>query len=119
MLDIMFHLVRRGRENLREQTKDTFAIAVDSQNRIYVYQAVDELDKDHRENDDPQNSTTDGRMYEQPGPLCPVKTFELYLSKLHPELKFLWQRPKKQFKQRMTTAGTVTFRLERIPLAIS
>lgn len=94
MFDIMFHLVRRGRENLREQTKDTFAVAVDSQNRRYVYQAVDELDKNHRENDDPQDSTTDGRMYEQPGALCPVKSFELYLSKLHPELKCLWQRPK-------------------------
>ena len=91
----MFHLVRRGRENLREHTKDTLAIAVDSQNRRYDYQlAVNELDKNHRENDDTQDSTTDGRMYEQPGPLCPVKTFELYLSKLHPELKFLWQRPK-------------------------
>jgi hypothetical protein len=94
MFDIMFHLVRRGRENLREQTKDTFAVAVDSQNRRYVYQAVDELDKNHRENDDPQDSTTDGRMYEQPGSLCPVKSFELYLSKLHSELKCLWQRPK-------------------------
>ena len=94
MFDIMFHLVRRGRENLREQTKETFAIAVDSQNRRYVYQAVDELDKNHRENDDPHDSTKDGRMYEQAGPLCPVKTFELYLSKLNPELKFLWQRPK-------------------------
>ena len=94
MFDIMFHLVRRGRENLQEQTKDTFAIVVDLQNRIYVYQAVDELDKNHRENDDPQDSTTDERMYEQPGPLCPVKMFELYLSKLHLELKFLWQRPK-------------------------
>ena len=57
MFDIMFHLVRRGRENLREQTKDTFAVAVDSQNRRYVYQAVDELDKNHRENDDPQWKT--------------------------------------------------------------
>ena len=94
MFDIMFRFVRRRRENLRQQTNDTFGIAVDSQNRRYVYQAVGELDINHRENDDPQDSTTDGRMYEQPGPLCPVKTFELYLSKLNPELKFLWQRLK-------------------------
>ena len=82
----MFHLVRRGRENLREQTKDTFPIAVDSQNRRYVYQEIDVLDINHRENDDPQDSTTDGTMYEQPGLFCPVKTFDLYLSKLHPGL---------------------------------
>ena len=92
--DIMFHLVRRGRENLRQQTKSTFAFATDSQQRKYVYQAVDELDKNHRENDDPRDSTTDGRMYERPGPLCPVKSFEKYLSKLHPQQQSLWQRPK-------------------------
>ena len=94
MFDIMFFLVRRGRENLREQTKNSFAIAVDAQNRRYIHQAMDELDKNHRENDDPFDATTDGRVYEKPGPLCPVKSFELYLSKLHPDLEFLWQRPK-------------------------
>ena len=55
---------------------------------------MDELDKNHRENDDPFDATTDGRVYEKPGPLCPVKSFELYLSKLHTDLVFLWQRPK-------------------------
>ena len=94
MFDIMFFLVRRGRESLREQTKNSFAIAVDAQNRRYIHQALDELDKNHRENDDPFDATTDGRVYEKPGPLCPVKLFELYLSKLHPDLEFLWQRPK-------------------------
>ena len=94
LFDILFHLVRRGRENLRQQSKDSFKVAIDSQNRKYVYQAIDELDKNHREKDDPSDSTTDGRMYEQPGELCPVKSFQLYLSKLHPELDSLWQRPK-------------------------
>ena len=94
LFDIMFHLVRRGRENLRQQTKSTFAFATDSQQRKYVYQAVDELDKNHRENDDPRDSATDGRMHERPGPLCPVKSFENYLSKLHPQQQSLWRRPK-------------------------
>ena len=26
--------------------------------------------------------------------VCPVRVFELYLSKLHPSLNLLWQRPK-------------------------
>ena len=60
----------------------------------YVYEAVDELDKNHRENDDPQDSTTDGKMYEKTGSLHPVKTFELYLLKLHSELNVLYKRPK-------------------------
>ena len=33
-------------------------------------------------------------MYEQDGPFCPVKAFELYLAKLNPELSCLWQKPK-------------------------
>ena len=34
-------------------------------------------------------------MYERPeSPYCPVKTFELYLSKLNPVLSCLWQRPR-------------------------
>lgn len=94
LFDVLFYLVRRGRENLREQTKETFAFGVDSQQRRFVYQAIDELDKNHRETDKSSVSTTDGRMYEQPGPLCPVRSFEKYLSKLHPELQALWQRPK-------------------------
>ena len=97
LFDIIFFLVRRGRENLRQQTNQTFAspIAVDSCQRKYVYQAVDELDNNHGESDDPQDSVTDARMYEQPGnTLCPVRCFELYLSKLYPGLNSLRQRPK-------------------------
>ena len=94
LFDIIFFLVRRGRENLRQQTKQTFAIAVESTQRKYVYQAVDELDKNHRGSDNQQDSVTDPRMYEQPGNLlCPVCCFELYLSKLNPGLNSLWQRP--------------------------
>ena len=28
--------------------------------------------------------------------ICPVKLFELYISKLHPEVDYLWQRPKQK-----------------------
>ena len=43
----------------------------------------------------PDDSPGEGRMYERPNsPYCPVKTFELYLSKLNPSLSCLWQRPK-------------------------
>ena len=95
LFDIVFFLVRRGRENLREHTKSTFAVAVDSQSRKYVYQKEDELDKNHRADDSPYDTSCDGRMYEKPeSALCPVKCFELYLSKLNPDIECLWQRPK-------------------------
>jgi hypothetical protein len=47
--------------------RETFRIAKDHKNREYVYQHVDELDKHHRENADPNRSGTDGRMYSVPG----------------------------------------------------
>ena len=92
--NIMFYLIRRGRENLRLLTKQSFAIKTDATARKFVYQSADELDKNHRGNDNADDSTGEGRMYEQDGPFCPVKAFELYLAKLNPELSCLWQKPK-------------------------
>ena len=85
----MFYLIRRGRENLRLLTKQSFATKTDATGRKFVYQATDELDKNHRGNDNADDSTGEGLMYEQDGPLCPVKAFELYLAKLNPELSCL------------------------------
>lgn len=65
--DVMFFLCRRGRENLREMKKDTFKFAKDSNERMYLYQARDELDKNHRVHTDPHDSNTEARMYEIPG----------------------------------------------------
>ena len=88
--NIMYQLIRRGRENLRLHTKQSFAVRVDATGRKYVYQELDELDKNHRQNDDPLDSSGDGRMYENADnpKVCPVRAFELYLSKLHPPLNF-------------------------------
>ena len=111
LFNIIFFLVRRGRENLCQQTKQTFAIAVDSTQRKYVYQAVDKLDKNHRGSDNQQDSVTDARMYEQPGNLlCPVRCFELCLSKLNPGLDSLWQRPKQM------TRGDKNIWYDKVPV---
>ena len=48
-------------------------------------------------------------MYERPESLyCPVKFFKLYLSKLHPALSGLWQRPQatEHFSRGKNTLGT-------------
>ena len=51
----------------------------DATGKKYVYQALDELDKNHRGKDQPDDSPGEGRMYERPNsPYCPVKTFELF-----------------------------------------
>ena len=46
--DLMFYLCRRGRENQRQMTKSTFAVSKDSHGLEFVYQSVDEADKNHR-----------------------------------------------------------------------
>ena len=54
-----------------------------------------DLAKNHRANDRESISSV---MPEFPGsPYCPVKSFEMYISKLHPLCTSLWQRPKESF----------------------
>ena len=67
----------------------------DATGKKYVYQALDNLDKNHRKKDQPDDSPGEGRVYKRAkSPYCPVKTFELYLSKLNrSSLSCLWQRP--------------------------
>ena len=98
--NIMFCLlILRGKENLRLLTKQSFAIKTDATGRKLVYQAADELDKNHRGNDNADDPTSKERIYQ--GPFCPVKAFELYLSKLNRELQYhacLWQKPKSNIR---------------------
>ena len=117
----LVHLIRRGRKTLLLLTKpcrlmqlvrstyittsfpgfclsrptELWAGRREPWERGCVYQALDELDKNHRGKYRPDDSPGEGRMYERPkSPYCPVKTFELYLSKLNPSLSCLWQRPR-------------------------
>ena len=62
---IIYFFCRRGRENLYDMKTDTFAIGTDPDGRQFIYQAVDEMDKNHRyDNIEPAN---EGRIYEQTG----------------------------------------------------
>ncbi|CAC5389215.1 KCTD1_15 [Mytilus coruscus] len=81
--ELMLFLCRRGQENLRTMTKDTFRTKKDASGLKYVYQNKDELDKIHRTNTDPFDSVTEGRMYEKKGDLkYPAASVEKYVSKL-------------------------------------
>lgn len=63
---VLLYMCRRGRENLRSMTRDTFSIATDPYDgREYIYQAVDEADKNHSHKD--TTKSNDGRIYEVPG----------------------------------------------------
>ena len=62
--------------------------------KIY-YEVEDEADKNHDAHDNSFDTIGEGTLAEVPGhPLCPVKTFQDYISKLHPDEKSLWQRPR-------------------------
>ena len=62
----MFHLFRRGRETLRLLMKKLFPAHVDSAGAKSVPHIVNELDKNHRVNDQADDSPGERRMYERP-----------------------------------------------------
>ena len=65
LFNIIFYMGRRGRENLRFMTKDTFAIEKDPTGLRYIYQKTDETDKNHDEND--TEMSNQARIYEVVG----------------------------------------------------
>ena len=89
--EIMLFLCRRGRENLRALTKDSLAVKIDGNGVEYIEKVVDELSKNHRENDVDQEG---GVIYATGGKKCPVASFKLYIQKLNPKLNAFFQRPK-------------------------
>jgi hypothetical protein len=57
-----------------------------------VVKTKDELTKNHRVDD--ALAEEGGMMISNGGPLCPMYSFEKYLSHLNPLNEFLFQRPK-------------------------
>jgi hypothetical protein len=85
-------------ENFRAMTKDTFHLKQDPQTHLfYVIRAQDEQSKNHKESDRP---IVTGIMPELPHDykMCPVRSYQEYLSKLHPDCNDLWQQPNDKVK---------------------
>ena len=90
----MLCFCRRGRQNLRRLIrKSDFVVKTESTGAKFVSKVVDELTKNHREDDEAEEG---GIMCAVGGPFCPVASFEKYLHHLNPENQFLFQRPKKK-----------------------
>ncbi len=90
--DIRFYFFRRGAENMHKMTKSTFEVKTNANGERYICKVVDELNKNHKEN---CRESYSGYMPESPGSSnCPVASFLLYISHLHPECDALWCRPK-------------------------
>ena len=90
--DIMLHLCRRGRENLRELKTSSFMVKKLPDGVEYVTQVTDELTKNHRENDEAEDG---GMMLATGTENCPVEAFKLYKSKLNDKLDVFFQKPKR------------------------
>ena len=65
MFMLMYFTCCRGRENLYEMTPETYQVYRDPDGCKYVAQAVDEMDKNHKE--DCTDFANKAKMYETPG----------------------------------------------------
>ena len=78
--EIMLCFCRRGRQNLRRLRKSDFVVKTDSTGTKFVSKVVDELTKNHREDDEAEEG---GIVCAVEGPFCPVASFEKYLHQLN------------------------------------
>ena len=65
LFNIMYYLCRRGQENLYSMTKNWFDVITEPSGDTYVMQVMDEVDKNHSEED--TQLTNQGQMYAVPG----------------------------------------------------
>lgn len=79
--EITYYLCRKGgRDIFRQLTPSDFRVEEDSHGR-FVYKV-------------PRDGSAAPRMYSTGGAICPVASFEKYVSLLNPECPFFFQQPK-------------------------
>jgi hypothetical protein len=87
---IHFHTAMRGRENLHDLKKSD--ILFEQVKGKSIVRLKDKLTKNHRNDTAASNG---GVIFAIVDEKCPVKLVQLYISKLHADNEFLWQRPSK------------------------
>ena len=100
--DIRYYFCRRGGENIHSMTKETFELSFDVDTKIaFLKKKKDEMTKNHKECN---SEVITGFMPQILDPLtglphkmCPIRSYELYISKSNPDLNSLWQQPLKKF----------------------
>ncbi|KAJ4946437.1 hypothetical protein JOQ06_024104 [Pogonophryne albipinna] len=97
--DTQLHFGRRGKEGLRKLTPQSFVVKRDSAGTKYVTMAFNEETKNHKCHNDRERQNMRGAMFEEPGnALCPVASFEAYLSTLPESAKAFYHHPRKSVK---------------------
>ena len=92
--NIMYFLIRRGRENMRKMDRNSFSVSQDASGKKFIFQNNGELDKNHGIGDNNNDTTGEGRIYETKTAKCPVAMFLHYISLLNPNQEALWQKPR-------------------------
>jgi len=86
--EITLHFCHKGSESQEKLLKTSFEIYRDASGRAYVSRG-----RPHQRS---SGEIDDVRMYETGGDLCPVKSYQLYLMKLHPLQPRLFQQPRRK-----------------------
>jgi len=86
--EITLHFCHKGSESQEKLLKTSFEIYRDASGRAYVARG--------RPHQGRNGEIDDVRMYETGGDLCPVKSYQLYLMKLHPLQPRLFQQPRRK-----------------------
>ena len=108
----MLFYCNRGRENLRELKKTDFTFHGSGDNKYIALR--DHSTKNHRGDSKDDNESQGERLYVMPSnPLCPVKSFVKYLSVLHPDCDYFWQRPKPIEEKKLLISGLIRLLLEK------
>lgn len=96
MFNCLYHFGLRGRETLTYLDKNAFQLKTDSQQRRYIVLEGDRLSKNCKASLKPKDfeDARKTRVYEcDREEECPVRCFELYMSKLSPNNEELFQKP--------------------------
>ena len=93
---IRWYFLKRANENIEGMKKDTFRVEFGPDGKKRVVKNKGELTKNHRK---PNDRKKQQAVMPATGKVdCPVAAFELYISKLHPEMDRLWVRPLSAFR---------------------
>lgn len=100
IFEIILHFCRKGQQNLSSLSVSDFVIKTGTDNIKYVQKITSEHDKNHQGNT--TNSDIEGtgvKMYATGNDICPVKSFEKYLSKRNKNTDRLFLHPKGNFTE--------------------
>ena len=95
--NINLYFCRRGRENQRRLTKNSFIFKKDASEVEYVEMAEEEKTKNHPSGLSDKADEADPKMFSTGEANCPVQFLKKLIQALNPGEEALFQRPKRKF----------------------